>query len=239
MNRVLVFFVALLLLFVGASFFWYAANREAVANVGTKTEVDNEYTPPKDQLTEFVLTDQYGKEFGSKELKGKVWLGSFFFADCPGICVQQNAKIAELHHKFRDQGVMIVNITVTPDKDSPVKLLNYANRFGADHETWRFLTTDKDISYVREVGAEFFGLPAADATHTSEVAVFDRSGKMHSTYNVNKGIEFAKLVRKVENLLEETGELINEVDGALEDPSTDATERETELTTETALSQES
>lgn len=205
MNRALIFFVALLLLFVGASFFWYAANREAVANVGTKTEVDKEYAPPKDQLTEFVLTDQFGKDFGSKDLDGKVWLGSFFFADCPGICIQQNARIAELHRKFRDQGVMVVNITVTPDKDTPIKLLNYANRFDADHETWRFLTTDKDIAYVREVGAEFFGLPAADATHTSEVAVFDRNGKMHSTYNVNKGIEFAKLVRKVEDLLKSDG----------------------------------
>ena len=202
MNRALIFFAALLLLFIGASVFWYAANREAVANVGTKTEVDKDYTAPEGELTEFVFTDQAGQQFGSKDLAGKIWLGSFFFADCPGICIQQNAEIAKLHHKFRDQGVMIVNITVTPDQDSPNKLLLYANRFDdVDHKTWRFLTTDKDINYVRQVGAEFFGLPAADATHTSEVAVFDRDGKMHATYNVNKGIEFAKLVRKLEDLL--------------------------------------
>lgn len=200
MNRALVFFVALLFLFLGSSVFWYAANRKTASNAGSVSEVDADYVPPEDQLTEFDFTDQFAKDFGSKDLEGKVWLGSFFFADCPGICVTQNAEIAKLHRRFRDRGVMIVNITVQPDTDSPAKLWTYANRFEADYATWRFLT-GRDIQYVRKVGAEFFALPAADSTHTSEVAVFDRAGKMHGTYNVNKPEEFTRLVTKVEGLL--------------------------------------
>ena len=200
-KGVLIFFLALLCLFVGSGVLWFAAKRTASSNVGSVAEVDESYEAPERELTEFTFTDQVGRPFGSKDLAGKVWMGSFFFADCPGICVSQNQEIAKLHERFRDQGVVIVNITVTPDKDPAHKLLKYARRFDADNDSWRFLTTDRDIEYVRQVGAEFFGLPAADATHTSDVAVFDRSGKMHSTYNVNKPAEFAKLVLKVEDLL--------------------------------------
>jgi len=36
--------------------------------------------PPGPPIKEFELVERSGKEFDSKELKGKVWIGSFFFA---------------------------------------------------------------------------------------------------------------------------------------------------------------
>lgn len=199
MNRTLVFFIALLLLFAGSVMFWIATNNRAPQS-GSAEEADTSYVAPVKELTEFEFTDQLAKPFSSTQLKGQIWLGSFFFADCPSICVQQNIEIAKLHKRFKDQGVKIVNITVAPDNDPPHKLLVYANRFSADHEHWKFLT-GRDIKYVRQVGHDIFGLPAADETHTSEVAVFDREGKMHGTYNVMEGLEYAKCVKKVEALL--------------------------------------
>lgn len=199
MNRTLVFFVALALLFSGVGVLWCAANygRETVGSV---VETDEAYTPPEKELTSFEFTDQYGQPFGTEQLAGQVWLGSFFFADCPSICPQQNAEIAKLHQRFIDEDVLIVNITVTPDKDPPHRLLLYANRFDANHDRWKFLT-GKSLEYVRQVGLDIFGLPAADETHTSDVAVFDRQGNIHGTYNVNKPVEFARIVSKIEELL--------------------------------------
>lgn len=199
MNRALVFFIALLLLFSGAGVLWYAANQDRRTS-GSIAENDDDYVPAEKELTEFEFVDQLAKPFGTTELKGKVWLGSFFFSDCPSICPQQNAEIAKLHKRFMDEDVMIVNITVTPDKDPPHKLWKYANRFDANHDRWKFLT-GKSIDYVRQVGLDIFTLPAADETHTSDVAVFDRQGKMHGSYNVNKPVEFARIVSKVEELL--------------------------------------
>ena len=155
---------------------------------------------PKKPLTEFEFTDQLAKPFGTQQLVGHVWLGSFFFADCPSVCVQQNIEISKLHKRFQDQGVKIVNITVAPDNDPPHKLWVYANRFSADHESWKFLT-GRDLEYVIRVGHDIFGLPAANETHTSEIAVFDRDGKMHGTYKVTDALEYAKCVNKVEALL--------------------------------------
>lgn len=199
MNRTLIFFIALLLLFVGSATFWVASNDRAPQS-GSSEEADTSYVAPVKELTEFEFTDQLAKPFSSAQLKGQIWLGTFFFADCPSICAQQNLEISKLHKRFNDQGVKFVNITVAPDNDPPHKLLVYANRFSADHENWKFLT-GRDMKYVRQVGLDIFGLPAADETHTAEVAVFDREGKMHGTYNVMDGPEYAKCVKKVEALL--------------------------------------
>lgn len=171
-------------------------------SVGSVSEPDPDYVPPENRLTEFEFTDQLGKPFNSKTLDGKVWLGSFFFADCPSICVQQNTQIAKLHERFAEEGVMIVEFTVAPDKDPAAKLWTYGERFNADHNTWKFLT-GKDIDYVRQVGADMFGLPAADETHTSDVVVFNRQGEMQHAYDVMDDQEFAKCVDKIQTLLKE------------------------------------
>lgn len=205
MNRTLTFFVALLLLFTGGFVFWYAGNARTVANSGSgDVETDADFVAPPRQLDEFEFTDQLAKPFGSKDLKGKVWMGSFFFASCPSICKQQNLEIAKIHRRFQDnEDVSIVNITVTPKQDTPRVLLLYANQFEADHDRWKFLT-GKDMDYVKQVGAEFFALPAADETHTTDVAVFGRNGKRHGTFKVTDPREQAKLILKVEELLAET-----------------------------------
>jgi len=199
MNRLLVFFVALLLLFVGGSFFWMASNRTS-AGSGSVSEKDTEYVPAPKELTEFEFDDQLGKPFNSKQLEGKVWMASFFFSTCPGICVSQNAKIAEIHRRFLDQDVTILSISVQPEVDLSHVLLLYAKRFEADNDKWKFLT-GKDVGYIRQVGAEFFELPAADTSHTSHVALFDQNGKMHGKYKVTDPREQTKLILKTEELL--------------------------------------
>ena len=223
MNRALLFFTALLLLFSGGTFVWFSLKTNSGPS-GSVSEVDPDYVAEK-ELTEFEFIDQFSKPFGTKDLAGTVWLGSFFFADCPSVCVQQNAEIAKLHKRFLDQDVFIVNISVAPDKDPPHKLWDYANRFDADHERWKFLT-GRDIDYVRQVGIDIFTLVAADESHTTNVAVFDRNGNRHGSYNVNNPMEFARLVMKVEELLAEpaSAEATSESEGlevANADPSQD------------------
>lgn len=200
MNRALMFFAALLFLFVGGAFFKYAMTNGS-PNGGSVAETDAEHVPLPKTLTEFEFTDQLAKPFGSKQLEGKVWMASFFFASCPGICVQQNREIAKVHKRFADEDVFILNISVQPDTDVPHKLFLYGNKFDANHEKWKFLT-GKDIEYVRLVGAEFFSLPAADETHTSEVALFDHEGTMYGPYKATDPQEQTKLIMKTEELLE-------------------------------------
>lgn len=214
--KALAFFVALLLLFAGAYLIKYAS-QEGSSGVSV-AETDEEYTPPVDPITEFEFTDQLQQTFNSKALDGQVWMGSFFFADCPSICADQNAEIAKLFTRFADTEVSILSITTAPKDDHPSKLWKYANRFEADHTRWKFLT-GKPIEYVRRVGVDFFQLAAADETHTSHVAVFDRQGTRRGAYNVLMPEEYAKLVNLVNELLAEPEVNHSVPDGDTEDVS--------------------
>lgn len=200
MNRALMFFAALLLLFVGGVVFKYAASNAPSAG-GSVSERDESYTPAPKELTEFEFTDQLAKPFNSKQLDGRVWMASFFFSSCPSICVQQNTEISKVHKRFASEDVLILSISVKPDEDTPHTLLLYANKFDANHDKWKFLT-GKSIEYLRQVGAEFFSLPAADETHTSQVALFDHEGTMYGPYKVTDEQEKTKLIMKTEELLE-------------------------------------
>ncbi len=43
----------------------------------------NAVGPP---LTEFELTERSGKPFRSADMRGKVWVASYFFSSCAGTC---------------------------------------------------------------------------------------------------------------------------------------------------------
>ncbi len=202
MSRTLMFWLAMLLVFTGAATSWFGFQRLQKRSLhGSVTVKDNTAVREDvDELTEFAFTDQLGNTFASSDLQGKVWIGSFFFADCPGICMVQNNEIAKLHRRFIDQGLKVVSISVTPDKDPPHKLRQYGDRFNADDEHWKFLT-GRDTDYVRQVGDEIFSLAAADESHTAHVVVFDRSGQHRGAYKVTDSIDYAKLVQKIDELL--------------------------------------
>ena len=106
-----------------------AGEQSAAAGVSSK--------PPANQksledLANATLTERSDKPFARKDLEGKVWIGSFFFASCPGTCRQINTAIAGLQLELKDKDVQLISITVDPDNDTPAVLREYAKSFGAD-----------------------------------------------------------------------------------------------------------
>jgi cytochrome oxidase Cu insertion factor (SCO1/SenC/PrrC family) len=120
----------------------------------------------------FQLTDQRGKEFDSARLAGKVWMGSIFFANCPGPCFRENQAVAEILADIKDPDFVAVSLTCDPENDTPPVLLRYAERFAADPERWKFLTGDLEV--LRRVGQKTFGLTVELGVHSERGVVFDR-----------------------------------------------------------------
>jgi protein SCO1/2 len=54
------------------------------------------------QIPAFRLTDQHGHPFTDKELEGKVYVASFFFATCPEICPKMNSQVQRAAEKYKD-----------------------------------------------------------------------------------------------------------------------------------------
>jgi len=94
-------------------------------------------------LTDTTLVDQNGVNLSLASLKGKPLVVDFIYTSCPGTCLMETAKLANVALRLGPElgsKVTIVSITVDPEHDGPKQLLEYARQQGADEKGWYFLT---------------------------------------------------------------------------------------------------
>ena len=94
-------------------------------------------------LTDTKLVDQNGNTIWLESLKGKPIVVDFIYTTCPGPCLMETAKFANVALRLgKDLGskVTLVSITVDPEHDGPKQLLDYSRQQGADEKGWYFLT---------------------------------------------------------------------------------------------------
>ncbi|MEI6240156.1 MAG: SCO family protein [Planctomycetia bacterium] len=149
----------------------------------------------------FMLTDQRGEPFDSASLKGRVWLGSIFFANCPGPCFRENQAIADILREIDDPNFVAVSLTCDPDNDTPDVLRRYADRFEADPDRWKFLTGDMDV--IKKVANETFFLPAEVGVHSERGVVFDREGRLRGGYHLLQPDRVELLKKLIRDVLAE------------------------------------
>jgi cytochrome oxidase Cu insertion factor (SCO1/SenC/PrrC family) len=161
----------------------------------------------------FTLFDQQGREFDSARLAGRVWVGSIFFANCPGPCFRENQAVAEILAEIKDPDFMAVSLTCDPDNDTPPVLLRYAERFQADPDRWKFLSGDIDV--LRRVGQKTFGLTVEVGVHSERGVVFDRQGRLRGAHHLLDPMELAKLKKLIRAVLAEaaTAPAVSATDG--------------------------
>lgn len=133
---------------VGRPAFW-----ALVLTIGLAVPILNQVTQPRvpplpvlGTLPAFHLTAADGRPFGSKELKGTVWVAGFIFVRCPTICPAISATMAKMQHRARGLGpaFKLVSFSVDPTHDTPEKLAEYARRWKASPRRWHFLTGPLD-----------------------------------------------------------------------------------------------
>jgi cytochrome oxidase Cu insertion factor (SCO1/SenC/PrrC family) len=149
----------------------------------------------------FELTDQEGNQFDSASLKGKVWMGSVFFANCPGPCFRENQAIADILREIDDPNFVAVSLTCDPENDTPAALEHYADRFEADPQRWKFLTGDMDV--IKRVGTKTFLLPVEIGVHSERGAVFDREGRLRGSYHLLQEDRVERLKKLIRDVLAE------------------------------------
>jgi protein SCO1/2 len=95
-------------------------------------------------LPSFQLTDQLGRGFGKKDMLGRVWVTNFIFTSCAEACPKLTQKIRGIQDRLTDaeqkSRIGLISVSVDPERDTPAKLREYAQTFGAKESVWRFLT---------------------------------------------------------------------------------------------------
>lgn len=102
--------------------------------------------PVLGQLGAFSFLDQDGRAYGSQDLQGQVWVGSFIFTRCPTICPAITKQLGHVQKRARNlsQAFRIVSFSVDPTHDSPEVLAAYAHKHGVNPRMWRLLTGPLD-----------------------------------------------------------------------------------------------
>ena len=136
--------VAILVFITFGAFKWWQV-RTAEQSRG-EAIASTQVGPP---LTEFELTDRSGEPFRTADMKGKVWVASYFFSSCPGSCIRLNENIKFLHNMPELKDVTWVSITCDPDNDTTAVLKKYADQWQADPDRWLF--TRADLDYTKGV----------------------------------------------------------------------------------------
>lgn len=211
-SRVLLFFVALLCLFLGSMILWTAMRRSDEADpVANAVSVTEDRDPPKGStdplITRFTLTAQDGRLFESESLAGQVHVINFFFSNCPHKCWVQNLKFGELASELGPEGVKFISISTDPDSDTPEVLNRYSAKLGANGEHWSFLTASDtaDLLYIRRIAGEMYMVPVSeDRGHTNRFVLVDKWAKVRGTSLWDDAPGVARLKELMHELLAET-----------------------------------
>lgn len=153
-------------------------------------------------LREFKLDNPEGRTFYSRDMEGQVWLASFFFSSCPGICPRMNRHLATYQSRLAARGVPIISITTDPVTDTPAVLQEYARQYRSGDVDWRFLTGDATL--IRRIGNEFFRAATSGDHHSSHWFLVDRWGNVRGSFDWQVPADEAALLEWIERLQAET-----------------------------------
>lgn len=99
------------------------------------------------EAPDFDLTDQDGRRFALRDLRGKAVLVSFIYTSCPDVCPVMFNVVTEVQQRLHAEGrrdVVSVFVSTDPEIDSPQVLKTFALRRGADLSSTTLLTGNPD-----------------------------------------------------------------------------------------------
>jgi protein SCO1/2 len=124
-------------------------------------------------IPNLTVTTQNGKpvRFYDNLVKGKIVIISFIYTSCTDICPLTTARIAQLEDKLGDlvgRDVFILSMTVDPERDTPERLKEYAEAFGAG-PGWSFVTGKPED--IRAINYKFGERSQVLSEHRNEIVI--------------------------------------------------------------------
>jgi protein SCO1/2 len=139
----------------------------------------------------FELTDQDGRPFTDRALKGRPFLVFFGFTHCPDVCPTTLFEVSEILRALGPDAdkVAALFVTVDPERDTPDKLKDYLSSFDphlrgltGDPAALAAMTKAYRV-YVRKV-------PQGDGytmDHTAIVYLMDKDGRFVKPLSMKRG----------------------------------------------------
>lgn len=169
---------------------------------GAKTALRREVRIP---IKDFSLTDQTGRSFEFKALRGKNILFSFIYTTCPDICPLTTASMRWVQKNLSQAergGFFFLSVTTDPEVDRPQVLRSYAERYEVDFSNWSFLTGDLQMlaPVWKAFGVKVQRKGRGLVSHTSLTALVDTKGVMRFGY-YDKSPDHKRILQDIRALL--------------------------------------
>jgi protein SCO1/2 len=127
-----------------------------------------------------TFVDQTGQRISINQFRGKTIVLSFIYTRCPDrtICPAISGRFAYLQTRIDPSRVVLLEITVDPQHDSPSILASYASQYGADPTIWHIMTGEQ---HSIADALTLFGLAnlethPGDFVHDDVLAFIDSTG---------------------------------------------------------------
>lgn len=182
---------------------YFAPDTVIVSEKNGKTITDTVWHKVKN----ITFTNQLGKKVSLEDARGKILVIDFFFTRCPSICPGLARSMKRLQDSFvkNDSIVQFISISVDPVHDSVPQLRKFADRFNANHDTWWFVTGDKNEIYdfaLNELKASLADTQVDTAfIHTENFFLLDTNRVVRGWYNGFDTVKQARLVRDIPLLM--------------------------------------
>jgi len=133
-------------------------------------------------MPEFQFVDQNGQPFGTGDLKGKITVLDFFFANCQGPCPVMSGNMEVLYQQFSGSDkIQFVSISVDPARDTLAALQQYARQHGVTDSRWEFLRGPIDqVADLSHNGLKLAGeMPMG---HSTRFVLIDDQARVRGYY---------------------------------------------------------
>lgn len=141
----------------------------------------------------FAMIDERGQPFTEDAFRGNVTLVNFIFTRCDTICPVTSMKMARLQEKTFDARahIKLASFSVDPGYDTPARLAEFAQRYKADPERWRFVTGPVEpmraliegpfMNSMAVEGVQASGAP--QVSHSGYFLLVDQRGQIRGAYD--------------------------------------------------------
>ncbi len=168
-----------------------------------------EEQPVLKELPEFFPAPSFhgvtaeGQTFSTDQLRGKLYVVSFFFTSCTGPCPVMNSRLSVLQSIFADvPSVCFVSITVDPQRDTLPVLKHYAQRYAAKPGRWYFVRMSSDsVEWLATKGFRVPGSAKDPNLHSTRFILVDQKGIVRGFFSATDAEEFKKLEQAIRLLL--------------------------------------
>ncbi|MDG1297314.1 MAG: SCO family protein [Saprospiraceae bacterium] len=207
MNRSNLFLFFFILVFIFSC--GEAEENNKLPIIGNKDIVNNDTIYPS--IPDFKFINQLGDSISNATFSDKAYVVDFFFTSCPTICPMVSNSMLRVQNAFLSEDkLLLLAHTIDVKRDTVERLFDYAEKLGADHSKWHFVTGDKMEIY--DIADDYFSIaienPEAPGgfDHSGRLILVDANRHVRAFCDGTNPAEVDRFILDIEKLLAEMQE---------------------------------